>query len=400
MKHDLSPQTAPFFILAAVFAACAACSGDAPLPAGSPPVTDTLAGGVVRVTNREADGWADGDPWTLVEELRLGSVDGPEEQLFSGVVSVLSDESGNIHLLTRLPLRIAVFDADGVYSHGIGRPGEGPGEFGLPLGMAFAPNGHLWVADDSRLLYSVFRPDGSVAAIHTRRATGHGALDRWPGAFTRDGELLELTLAPSTLADGGASGGVRYHPTRVSMTGSTIVETMTEITYRFTQNSRGAFIPFAPELMVRCDEFGDLWLATTNEYALHRTSLAGDTSLIFTLDSRPEPVTREERDQILEWERESSGPRLADEDIPGVKPIIESFFPGGEHLFVVPQLAGEATGKVLDVFTRDGVFVGRLELPVPLAHPPNHISARGDVIYVAWSDDLDVDYVSRLRIAR
>ncbi len=43
--------------------------------------------------------------------------------------------------------RILCFDREGEFVTGWGRHGMGPGEFGLPIGLAFDADGHLWVVD-------------------------------------------------------------------------------------------------------------------------------------------------------------------------------------------------------------------------------------------------------------
>ncbi len=65
--------------------------------------------------------------WTLVEELRIGSV---EDTLtgFSRVAGVLPAPDGRVYVADAQDQRIRVFDADGGYVGAFGRRGQGPGE--------------------------------------------------------------------------------------------------------------------------------------------------------------------------------------------------------------------------------------------------------------------------------
>lgn len=98
----------------------------------------------------------------FVEELRLGgSETRPEESFFqvdAGVVGV--DDVGRIHVLDTSGNRVVVFDADGRHLRTLGRAGQGPGEIGVPGGLAVSPDGHVAVADFSRRGFVRWDPEG------------------------------------------------------------------------------------------------------------------------------------------------------------------------------------------------------------------------------------------------
>jgi hypothetical protein len=54
---------------------------------------------------------------------------------------------GNIAILDSQQSRISLFSPDGVFIRNIGRNGSGPGEFLMPVGMSFRPEGGLVVSD-------------------------------------------------------------------------------------------------------------------------------------------------------------------------------------------------------------------------------------------------------------
>ena len=69
-----------------------------------------------------------------------------------GVLSGIAvDRNGNVYVSDRGATKIWVFDSLGRSQRGIGRKGEGPGEFQSPTGIAIGPDGRLWVRDINRV---------------------------------------------------------------------------------------------------------------------------------------------------------------------------------------------------------------------------------------------------------
>jgi len=68
---------------------------------------------------------------------------------------------GHYYVQDRGNGRIAVFDGAGRFSHGIGHPGEGPGEFGF-IYLTGLEDGELEVWDGARHRLSWFTPDGTL----------------------------------------------------------------------------------------------------------------------------------------------------------------------------------------------------------------------------------------------
>lgn len=82
--------------------------------------------------------------WSLREELRIGSIDGPTA--LSEVNGVQVGLDGSIYVLQPLDAVIRVFSSDGSPLKDLGRRGEGPGEFEAPAFMAWRED-TLWVLD-------------------------------------------------------------------------------------------------------------------------------------------------------------------------------------------------------------------------------------------------------------
>jgi sugar lactone lactonase YvrE len=134
-------------------------------------LVDTSAGGVVHVTHRGFK--PGGRTVNAVEVLRLGTgmaVDAAPNA-FSQVFAFLLDEHGSLYVLDHVAQEIRVFDSAGVYRSAIGRKGAGPGEFMQAVGLAWAPDRTLWVADVGNHRYSRFSRAGDFLESEQVRFT-------------------------------------------------------------------------------------------------------------------------------------------------------------------------------------------------------------------------------------
>ena len=148
------PRTAPFIhscILAAAWLALA-CDSDAVDAAGPVVETETIGDTTVVRT-------VSGSVWerdaTLVGETSIGELDGPEEYLFGSVSSIAVDDEHNVYVLDAQTRHVRVYDLDGTYLKTLGRDGEGPGEFYVPIGIAIS-NDRLLVRDPANARVQLF----------------------------------------------------------------------------------------------------------------------------------------------------------------------------------------------------------------------------------------------------
>ena len=95
---------------------------------------------------RTVSGSVWGGDATLVPEVSIGELDGPEEYLFGSVSAIAVDDDHNVYVLDGQARHVRVFDSEGTYVKTLGRDGEGPGEFKVPIGLAIS-NGRLLVRD-------------------------------------------------------------------------------------------------------------------------------------------------------------------------------------------------------------------------------------------------------------
>ena len=68
------------------------------------------------------------------------------------------------------------FDPDGNFISEFGKPGDGPGHFARPKGIAVDRDGHIWVADEVQSRVQVFDKEGQLLIYF-------GQLGTFPGQF-------------------------------------------------------------------------------------------------------------------------------------------------------------------------------------------------------------------------
>jgi len=99
------------------------------------------------------------DIFSLEEELSIGEVEGREEYMFTGIRSIVVDDAGRIFVLDRREPYVRVFDQNGTYIRTIGKRGQGPGEFTMPLSISITRQNEL-VVDDFRSRLAFFSLEG------------------------------------------------------------------------------------------------------------------------------------------------------------------------------------------------------------------------------------------------
>lgn len=389
-------RIAPILMSCCVALAIAAC-GDAGASAGWTGTVDTLANGAILVSNPEQGMWGDSAEWRLEEDLRLGTADDAGPEVFGQVRDLEVDELGRIYVLDNQAKEVRVFGTDGRHLRTLGGPGGGPGEMENPNGVAWDPAGRLWVADPRNARYAVFDTAGSLVGHRPRPVTSWGW--RWNGVIADDWHLYETGFRRTS---DGQNTSVLL---RIDTTG-VVVDTLPFPQYRadFYQvrtatAGMSSTVPFSPRLHALVDHGGTLWSGVSDRYRLVRQSLRGDTLLIVDREHRPVPVTSAERDEALSGDGFRRMREMGGEVDPGRIPPNKPAFGGvtiddPQHLWVRAVTANEDE-TYLDVFDPEGRYLGRLRSPYEL----DFFRVRGDAVYAIVTDDLDVQYVVRLRIA-
>jgi hypothetical protein len=96
---------------------------------------------------------------TLEEEMTAGGGDDPDQSLAEvGFFQVIED--GTIYALDVKDRKVKVFDKDGKFLFSIGKPGQGPGEIGIPSNLQITTANELMLEDAANRRLSYFSLDG------------------------------------------------------------------------------------------------------------------------------------------------------------------------------------------------------------------------------------------------
>lgn len=337
---------------------------------------------------------------TFDEEFRLGGSDTrPEEGFFRvGRGGVGVDDQGRIHVLDYSTHQVQIFESDGIHLRTLGGPGDGPGEIGIPGGLAVSPEGVVGVIDFSRRGMVRWGPDGEVMPAHPLPTTFSG------GIVELSGESLVLPIRTLDEADGALVQSIA----RIADADTLIVASMPPVEMRpITLASCGMSFSgmgriFAPTLRWTAAE-GRIAVATSPEYDV--LVLGGDAPPVrVRRDLAPRTATeRMAIDDLGEGMqvRLESGVVVCDpaEVVAqrGFDPVIQvvgqlAIAPDGTLWVQRHEVQDEP--RAIDLFASDGNYLGTLPpgSPFPIAFLPDGRIAAG------ITDELDVQRLVVYRV--
>jgi hypothetical protein len=378
---------------------CTACEAAPSSAVGWGGTIDTLPNGSIMVVNPVSSGlWGEGEGWTVTEELRIGSLDGEGAEVFGEIADLEVDALDRIWVLERQARELRLYGPEGEHIRTVGREGSGPGEFNAPNGLVWSEDGTLWVVDPRNARFSFFDTTGAYLGSQPRGSRSFGLA--WDGLLLPGRDVMETDFVFED--DRNFPVWVSYDSTGTAYDSIRApafeVETFVFRGDRFTAIMP---VPFAPGLSLQLLPNRTVWRGMTDSYRFVQTTLAGDTILIFEQARRPQPVTSEDRKRVLRDLSERMGSTDFDVSrIPDDKPLFEYFFFDElDHMWVrvVPEDPAE-DAHLFDVFDPLGRYLGQVRTPT-------RISLRDPVfregkLYTVTTDDLEVQYVVRLRIER
>ena len=394
-------------LLAGIAMTAPACE-DSDSPSNWSTVRETLPSGAVLVTNTPST-----DPaptLTLVEELRVGALEGGLPESFGALKGLVALPGGGFAVLESQAQEVRVFGADGSHVATHGRGGEGPGEFVDATGLMLDPRGRIWVADPRGQRVSVFDPVEGFLESFRFRSLSRGFI--WTGTMTDRGHILKPSISPRNFRS-----LLRVYDSTMTQIDSVLpAEEKEEVEYDprdspssfYFETPEGGYglqaIPYHPGGASHIDRSGERWAGRVADsgYRIGKYAPGADTTLIIVTGRPPVPVTAAERDSVIAEIRESLQESGVTEEmdwsrIPGVKPSLETIFTSTEgNVWVgIPNLSG---GTDYDVLSSDGSYLGTVAagtLEVYRWLPPIVV---GDTFLAVVTDELDVPYVVRARI--
>lgn len=380
----------------------------------------------------------------FAEVFRVGALEGESWETLGTVRTVAFDATGNLYLFDGSgggvggrwrKARVLVFDSTGSFVREFGRPGEGPGEFNVPVTMAVLRDGTTVFGDIGHRAYQLFDEAGEFVravrvepverpllyadAMHAD-SRGNGVFSLLPRASAaRAGwdlvsrPVLRLALDGDVLrTDTVANAWLPPPPETADENVPGIVVQGRQISLR--ELGMGQSTVFEPEVLTGVLPDGRVVFSDSSAYAL---KIAGDgdprITNVITRPLDPEPVTRaiEEAEQerrravrenlgfpggnqrILQVPGSDGTPQTMTIDMPdpffypelSVLHALSTTWEG--RIWVQRRGAYPDTDGPIDVLTPEGDYIGTF--PAGATAMPDAFGPDGLVAFIEL-DELDV----------
>ena len=403
---------------AATTALLAACGTDAVPPDATPNSVIETIGDTTVVRTLSGSVW--GTEATLVPEIAIGELDGPEEHLFGSIRSIAVGDDGTVYVLDLQAQHVRVFDSLGVYVETLGRRGEGPGEFTEAEAIAALPDGRLAVRDPENQRVTVFGPGqgemaewrytGTVSSFSPLYVDTRGRIHLVAGDLSRVDELVMeiIVLGPDgthldTLPEPSSDYGAPY--VRAEAPGGL------SVTYG---------VPFTPRFHWTIHPSGHFLTGLSTDY---RIDLARDDGVL-RIERSQDPVRATDAERAYQRDLTVSRIRWSlpgwDWDgpaIPNHKPFFRALRAGRDgRIWVRLSTEGRAVDNAdhdpddpasfavtweedtrYDVFEPDGTYLGVVVAPEEFTSFPAPVFD-GDHVWAVTEDEQGVERVVRYRI--
>ena len=438
MIPEISAESAPksstrplHHARAALFArGCLVALGSLPLACGETPDPREGAGPVVEtetIGDTTVVRTVSGSVWrgqaALVPEVSIAKTDGPEEYLFGTVGAITVDDDHNVYVLDGQARHVRVYDSAGTYVATLGRRGEGPGEFQVPIGIAIS-NSRVLVRDPANARVQLFhletweadewRYGPSDVFMNSPLYTddqGRIYVDITSDEEQRfivmdpDGAHIDTILAPDAPPDFDEA---QYR-----------LEASAENNGRLV--SVGATVPFSPGWYWSVHPNGHFLSGLSTAYRIHLKQDSG--VLRIEKAHTPVAVSDEERDHhrqpiVDRMRRFDAGWNWDGPGIPDHKPPFRGIragtdgriwvrlwtegrrVPNEEHDPSNPESAPYTWVQPVryDVFEADGTYLGTVDMPEGLSPWAPPVFGRS-FVWAVERDDLGVERVRRYRLA-
>ena len=413
-------RTDAFALLTAAAAAVfIACGTDADPPESTPETVIEAIGDTTVVRTLSGSVW--GTEATLVPEVTIGRMDGPEEYLFGGIRSIAVADDGTVYVLDFQAQHVRVFDSLGVYVETLGRRGEGPGEFTRPEAIAALPDGRLAVRDLGNQRVTVFGPGqgevadwsytGSLYTLSPLYTDEHGRTYLLAGDLDRADDLVMeiIVLGPDgthldtvpTPSNDYEAPGVRAEAPGLS------------VTYG---------VPFTPRFHWTVHPSGHFLTGLSSDY---RIELARDDGIL-RIERSQDPVPTADAERAYQRDLTVGRIRMSLPDwewdgpaIPEYKPFFRALLAGRDgRIWVQLSTEGHPVDNLghdpedpgsfpvtweeetrYDVFEPDGTYLGAVVAPDEFSGFPVPVFS-GDRVWAVTEDEQGVQRVVRYRVRR
>lgn len=367
----------------------------------------------VLIVENSAPAQAGSDLWALspTPTVEIGATDEDDPaRLFSQIRSMDRQSDGSIVVVDGQSNEIRRFDSSGRHLSTSGGSGTGPGEFLMANLIIGLPADTIVVHDQLQARISVFRPDGSH-----ERTTQLSALPGFSPAMTPlglssdDRIVIRGMPAPPPAAFGPGVVQATAHLADVE-TGR--MDPLAHVPFAIGATDRqGQSLPVLPLVVPAQAVAADgLWVSRPPGPELRKIGWDGSVDRIVRFSDAGLPLTAEQRDRIVAWQRD----RLSAAPVDAPDPAVLSSLPAFSrmisdregHIWIQegaddPDPANWEFGAprgspVWRVLSPQGQWLGSIRMPEEFQ--PHAIGANW--VLGVRTDDLGVEFVQLYELSR
>jgi hypothetical protein len=296
----------------------------------------------------------------LEENLSLGGNVNDDNYYFPGGASIAIDQQGNLFIRDAGNIRIQEYDKAGKYVQTIGRKGQGPGEFQFPAMVDVDRDGNIWVLDAPTRALKVFSPDGTFKKSTPLRASIQPQF-----YVSKEGYIFGMEINYRT------PGGPRIAVLKLNPDGS-FAETIAQFQGELKPNQKGYAIHSYSNSLFLCGlNPNALCYGFSMDYKIFLADGQGKTISIIQKAEKPISVSGEEKDWIKKKGIFAAlGVSKKEREEVVVFPPHRPYFgrivaddTGRIYVSRTPSVLGENKIKVFDVYSVDGIYLYRTQLP-------------------------------------
>jgi hypothetical protein len=313
----------------------------------------------------------------LEEDLSIGSEE-DENYMFYRAGPPVVDSEGNILILDRGNYRIQKYDKDGKYLQTIGRQGQGPGEFEMPFTLWMDADDNIYVWDMGRRIIQKFAKSRNfINTITSEMSSGDFGI-------TKEGNLIAQTLTRGERkSDMPLDSDMFFNIDLISKEG-TKIKTVASFPWMRSiriNTEKGFFSPNSlcdPQLCL-CPINEDLAIyGYALDYSLFAINGKGETVYIIKKDEPPQPITKAEKDKVID--RFMKG-QIENERMPQIsrskyasalrfpkhKPFYRTIIKDDKDRIYVEKfkfIFDQGDIADFDIFSKDGYYLYQAKIPV------------------------------------
>jgi len=333
----------------------------------------------------------------LEDDLEIGNDEDPNHQFYS-VAGIALDSEQNIYILDSGNHRVQKFDKDGHYLLTIGREGEGPGEF-LRLSSVFIDDQDTVYLSDRRRI-QIFNNEG----VYKDSLTFENNINDF--FLDMDGNIFTFIMQNDE--EGSKKYLVKYD--RNGKIADRIAE-FSDVQAVQSRDSSGVTLAFKayhqynywPYLFPISEE--QFIYAYPSDYVLTAVNNTGEVSLKIEKNEPPQPISRAEKDFIINrieeaYERRGRKPPRDVVEASCQFPPHRPFFYGmtideEDRIYVrkAPSVLDDSDRVELDIFSQDGYYLYKVFLPF------NPEIIKGGLLYdISTSEETSEVKIKRYRV--